>query len=420
MKYYVFFTAGINELGGIQAYVAGKARFLEQSGWTVFAFFYGKAINVPIKSLEKYKNGGLLHGMPWNVSRIEKYLVIRSILNTIGKIRKEDEIIIESHDCNTAPWGELVAKRLNAKHITALLSERYTGPDRCYIDKLDFYRFKLERKELPFNPQRAKLLFGDESFAQKYETRLFRIDEDPVQDVDSPLIDSIPHNDWNIGYIGRAEKDYLPNIIDGVCEFAKNHPDHIIQFIIIGDFSCRREYYNEKSNGIDNLKLIELGNQFPLPRCYFDKVDVVIAGSGSARCSVYEGKLTLIADANNFLCNGLLGYDTKNSIRADADTVQMSFAEGLERALVLKTYKDMTFDYPQKPGVAECVKQNFEFIATSDQSKRYYSEKELCKGKKKKIGIKAFIKLFLDCYFPKTYKRIMQKRQRKREKEANK
>lgn len=417
MKKYVFMTCNLHTLGGMQTYVAGKAKYLEEIGWEVYALFPGdNAANCSITSLNKYVDGGFfwLNYLPCQIRNFTRKILLKQVANFLGDPKGSDEVIIESHNDRMAPWGELLAKRLNAKHITALLNEIYVGPNKHYREYIDFYRFKLERKELPFGGSKAKHLFDDETLAQKYETRRFAIDEDPVQDVDSPLIDSIKHDDWNIGHIGRAAKRHVPVIIDGICEFAKNHPDHHIQFINIGDFSSRKEYYDERSKGIDNLTLVELGNQSPIPRCFFKKVDVIIAASGSARCSVYEGISVLVPNAKDSSCAGLLGYETKLSVIRDASETQMSFAEGLERTLVMKVYEDMTFDYPPKPGVAECVKQNFEFIETSEQTKQYYPESKLCKGKKVKLNSKFVFRSFVQCYFPKTYERILERKRNKR------
>ena len=414
MNTYIFITYNIHNGGGGQAYVSAKAGYLKRLGWRVVVLFYGsKEKGCVIKDLDEYVAGGytLLWTVPWKINRLVRNDFLRKIIKEHSlkkcKKNKSDYIIIESHDSSTAPWGELLAKRLNAKHITPLLNESYDGPARFYKEKLDFYEFKLKRRELPFNLKKSRLLFGDDSYYEKYGDNAFRIDEDPVRDISAPDIDLISHNDWNVGYVGRASKGYLPNIIDGICDFSKKHADHHIQFIVIGDFECRRDYFKQKSSGISNLTLIELSNRFPLPRSFFKKVDVVIAGSGSARCSIKEGVPVLVADAGNFLCNGRLGFDTLQSVFKDDDTKQMSYSDGLERLFVLNSYRGMHNKYLPGPGVEECTKQNFDFIEASSQSKKYYSERKLCKPINKRLGIKTYIKIELGFHFPKLYKRLV-------------
>ena len=41
MKRYIFLTANIHPIGGMQNYVAGKAAYLEKNGWKVTVFFWG-------------------------------------------------------------------------------------------------------------------------------------------------------------------------------------------------------------------------------------------------------------------------------------------------------------------------------------------------------------------------------------------
>lgn len=59
-KIYVFFTAAIIPIGGMQMYTAGKAKYLEKLGWKVYIFVPESKYNVPIiPTVDKYlKIGG--------------------------------------------------------------------------------------------------------------------------------------------------------------------------------------------------------------------------------------------------------------------------------------------------------------------------------------------------------------------------
>lgn len=377
MKKYIFFSScDIHDMGGLPLYYLGKAKYLEENGWKVFVFFPGK--NTPdcaISQLNKYVNDNLTWPEDnWRNSKDYINDYINLLVDRIGKRKFGDEIIIETYDYWTSPWVELLAKKLKAKHIIVLLNECKESDINSFRDDVDFYLFKYKRHEFfgNFNIQRA-IFEGYLPLNNDEDHIPFLIDEDPVQNVNNPIIDSISHDDWNIAYIGRTNKMYLPNIIEGVCEFAKNHNNHQIQFIVLGDFNCCKELYSEKSAGIDNLLLVELGDQFPIPKNFFKKLDVVIAGAGSARCSVYEGVPTLLADAANYMCNGLLGYETIQSGYADADTNQGSFSDGLERALVQKVHLNKRNVFPPKVGVEDCCKQNFKVIYDSSKRKKYYN-----------------------------------------------
>ena len=408
MKKYIFFsTCDLHDMGGSLLYYLGKTEYLERHGWEVIMFHPGNNIpNCAIKELNKYVDGSLKWpGNEWRYSKSFREKYFKELIKRIG-YRVNDEIIFETHDFWTSPWVELLALRVKAKHIIKQLNEWTDQARGCFEKDRDFYEFKLQRRELFSSIRTLKIIFGEKRDLKKEDSIPFRLNENPVRDVDCLLINEMPYCDLTIGYIGRAKKRYLPNIIDGVCDFAQRHSDKKILFVTLGDFSCRKDYYVEKSKDISNLALYELGDMFPIPRSLFGKVNVVIAGSGSARCSVEEGALTLVADVKNYLCNGLLGYETQNSVYQDESTIQSDFSEGLERTLIEKVYNNLSFNYNRCPSVEECCEQNFKVIKESNQSKEYYSERKLCKFALK-THIKRFILSFLSHFLPKTSKHII-------------
>lgn len=375
MNKYVFFsTCDIHDMGGVPYYYRGKAQYLESQGWKVLIFHPGNdESNCLVPFLNKYVTEGSLK---WPTDDIYISPSYRNhFMNSLAKrIQSQDDqtIILETHDYWTSPWVELLARKIHAKHIILELNELTEDSAQYYQRYMDFYLFKLRRKEHFCIEKIFKSIYHGIDSVTYNNALQFELDEDPVSDVENKAIEEIKHNDWNIGYIGRANKGYVPNIIDGVCRFAERHTDHEIQFVVVGNFSCRKELFDTRAEGINNIKLIELGDLSPLPKRYFSKVDVVIGGSGSARCSVYEGKLTLVADAQNYLCNGLLGYETQMSVYHDSYAEQTSFDVGLEKALVQQVYRNMHFRFSPKKSVEECCKQNLEAVAASDQTKKYY------------------------------------------------
>ena len=66
MKRYIFLTANIHPIGGMQNYVAGKAAYLEKNGWKVTVFFWGDNKGTcAMTSMNKYLSGGMTElGMP--------------------------------------------------------------------------------------------------------------------------------------------------------------------------------------------------------------------------------------------------------------------------------------------------------------------------------------------------------------------
>lgn len=383
-KIYILVTGDIHPIGGMQLLASGKAEVLEEQGWRVIMFFptheNGSCV---IETLNKYVSGGFteLTLPPYKWTPSTRKRVIRKMCELIGPISADDKIIIESHSDRTSQWGEILAAKINAKHMLFLCNETYRGKDKYYVENLDYYDFKHKRKEVAGEVDDIFFrLFENYKTVDPNETNIFWYDENPVRNVNNEKVNAIQKSDWNIGYIGRMEKGYVPNIIKSVAMFAKRHEDKQIQFVIVGDISSRKQLMEEILSEIHNLKITALGDVVPIPSSLFRKLDVVIGGSGSAKCAVYEGVYTIIADAANFQSNGVFGYDTDDYLY-HGENEQTSFDESLEKVLVRKEYDGKEPNLPPYIGPKECTMQNFELIEASVQTLEYYPEERLCSVK---------------------------------------
>ena len=381
---YIIITGDIHPIGGMQLLTSGKAEVLENLGWEVYVFFptheSGKCV---LPYLDKYNEGGFfeLTLPPYKWTKTTREKVFARMRCIIGACKNDEQIIIESHSDRTSQWGEILASRVNAKHMLFLCNEIYRGKGKYYLENLDFYDFKHRRKELA--GEMADILFKlFEGYKQIHEDEIyiFKYDENPVRDVINEKIDSIERYDWNICYIGRSQKGYFPNIIQGVADFSRNHSEKEIQLIFVGDISERRKKIHSVLGSIGNLKLTPLGDVAPIPKELFKKVDVVIAGSGSAKCAAYEGTYTIIADASNFFANGVLGYDTNDELYHSHGN-QVAFDSALEKVLVDRAYDLKNNILPPYKGPKECTEQNFELIEKSCNFLEFYPEEKLCAPK---------------------------------------
>jgi hypothetical protein len=385
-------------MGGGQCYMAGKAKYLESQGWNVVVLHSGfyKGQKSPFEFLNRYihQNTPEIGYHAFEMPRVVLDYMVRKIMRTIGDVSNSDEIIIETHNSTTAVWGELVANKLGAKHVNVCMNENYRGKRACYEKKIEFFKFKFFRGEIGGNADVEQRLFDGYLKVDESNAVEWIIDEDPVQDYDNAAVNAIVKQDWNICYLGRGDKPYVKNILLGIGEFASRHKNKKIQFINVGSACVDNSgIINDISAKNSNLTISDLGNQTPLPRSLYSKIDVMIAGSGSARCSVEEGALTLVADTETCQCNGLLGYETTNSIYKEGNYVESSFADALTRVLVDQVQNKLVFNYPPKKGVAYCTKQNFEMIAKSTQTKEYYPMDKLLEGSKSwKTAIKYIVR----------------------------
>ena len=383
MKHYIFLQRVIGS-GGVQCYIAAKTRYLEENGWHVVVIGDNNP-NTPQLCMLPYLNKFIPNGNLYTYEHPDKLpywlvnRVTRKMCETVGHVAAGEEVLIESWNSSTAMWGELLAKRLHGRHLFWTANEYYRTPGNQYEPQMDFYLFKMRRGEILTSIDCVNRLFAGYKQYAKGDFIEFYMTEDPIQDVHFDKVDNLEKKDWNICYIGRSNKPYVPNIIKGVVDFANRHQDLQVQLILVGDASSQNELLNAIK--CENLIITKLGNLFPIPR----KVDVVIAGSGSARHSVDEGALVVSTDVDTCRSHGILGYDTLDSISAQNpnadDLLDLSFEDALERALITKEWLNKPFVWKKMPGIKECIKRQKDIISKATSDLEYYNERKLLSGK---------------------------------------
>lgn len=388
MKYYIFLTSSIKGVGGNQCYIAAKAKHLENNGWIIHVFnpsYHSKKIKCPIDYMNKYLDDTIetLGVSPYKNPKILVDWTLKKMVKRLGHIEIDDEIIVESHDDTSSQWGELFASHIHARHYIYLMTEVYRGKGKSYLEKMPFYEFKYQRKEIlgclmTFN----RLFEGIRTISINDIPGSLVLNEAPIQDIPNEKIRAIRRKDYNICYIGRGTKPYVQNIIQDVGLFANNHKNSTVQLLIVGDCACHTNLLSNIISDNENLNCVELGLLHPIPLSLYQKVDVVIAGSGSARHSAEAGALVIVADPETKLSNGLLGYETLNSVFQDKDSVVSSFKDALERTLVDKCYIGKQNRFVSEPTVEECTRRNFKLYSFSDRTFNYYDSNELLNGRK--------------------------------------
>ena len=373
--------------GGIQCYLASKAKYLESIGWHVVVFSDNNPASKDrclIDHLNKYlPNGNPFLGVhPNKLPSLIIKNTIESLVSRIGIIAEDDEIVIESCDDITAVWGELLASRIKARHFFWAANEHFRGGGKHYEDFIDFFMFKMDRGEVFASIQSANRLFEGFRTYKNGDFEEYPFTEDPILDIFCPRIASLTKKDYSICYIGRSRKPYFPSIVNGVKSFSNNHPEKGIQFVIVGEVTNERR--SVLDHHLPNLSIVELGNLFPLPRMLYSKVDVVIAGSGSARHSMDEGALVITADPEKCLSHGLLGYDTNESIYENSESseqcLNISFSDALERALVKQTWRIQQNIWKRSMSVGECTAAQLKIIDNANKECIYYDLKRLVGG----------------------------------------
>ena len=373
MKYYIFFCYS-ETIGGGQIYENSKACWLEKNGWIPVVFtashdyriFKFKKREIPWKNLKRFsKLNSVFFSMPpecWPPKQVEKVLDrVEALID-----RNAEQIIIESHTDYWAEWAEMLAKRLSAKNFCFLLDELLEQ----YGAK-EFLYFKYLRGEVAGIHQTSmqRLFAGYKDISVGDDSVLRAANYGSVADVESKEIENMQKCDYNIAYVGRY-KQYMENIVKGVIAFAKDYADKTINFVILGGGS---ELNVKKYCPPNNILITQLGFMTPIPKSFFKKVDVIIAGAGCAFISAYQNVPVIVADAGTQLANGILGYTTDSLLFSQDKPT--SFDEALKSVLIERIHKNMNFSLPfinTAETVDVAYQAHLDFINKSNQEKNYF------------------------------------------------
>lgn len=272
-----------NIVAGGPIYNSNKIKFLKDNGWNVIVFPTDSG-DVLIKTLEEY-NSNPCEFLCFSPYILGKRKTNHFIEYMAKKIPKFDEAIIETGTDYTALWGELLAKKIGARHIVMFLDETN---ERVNNFSASFYEFKYQRDELYSISEKSILhIFSPYFKITNPERNVWEAHcSNSVAEIDSNLVDSLPNADYMIGSIGRLDKTFVPNIIKGVCLFADEHKDNKIGLCLFG--GADKKYINQIYETINVHKNIEVfisGYIWPIPQNIFSKFDVFISGAGSAYVS---------------------------------------------------------------------------------------------------------------------------------------
>lgn len=376
MKTYIIFCY-CSTTGGGQNYVNSKVLFLEEQGWNVIVIEpIGTRRNktIPWPNLKKYGKYQLkyINNYPdfWGRS-----IVNRTIDKIVSWVPENSEVIIESHTDFWACWGELLAKQLQGKNFCYLLDEQL---EHC--KHKDFLYYKYLRGEIAsIHETSIKRLF--ENYATIDDSAdyfLSAVVNGSVEDVTDKDIAGIRKSEWSIGYIGR-KKQYTDQIKTDILKFAVEYPEKEIDIIVLGDIG-NIDIFNKTKN----IRVVQLGFKTPIPRQYFSKVDVVIAGSGCAELSYRQGVPTIVADAGTCKSIGILGYTTGSFMFATGNT--HSYIDDLVSVFDTKEYLNGHVEVVVDNNQVDNYKKCFDMIEKSNSCKEYYTFKN-----RLKFGVKDYL-----------------------------
>lgn len=329
MKTYIFLTFTIGSFTGGPIYIRNKVLFLKGQGWNVMVFDSKTNRNNQkiIKELLEYKQNRIpeLFYYPSWFNKIQRDKTLNTILTSIPE---SEEYVVESNSLILGAWGELLAKKLNAKHILFSIGEH----NRAYTkDEYDFLKYKAERNELfSIFPEAYKTIFEKFDIVGDPNDHVWNANVDvPVEDVYIKELEEIGTSSVNIGYFGRY-KPFMDKVLADVNSFAFENKGLEINLIVQGIGSLDDRLLELLKS--PNIKICCINSSYPLPKSFFDKCNVIFATSGCARIAYETGAKVVGMDVKQLKPLGVVGYDT----------VVYTYAE--EGQILTKTCKDYLYD----------------------------------------------------------------------------
>ena len=322
MQKYIILTPVIGGMGGAQMFVFNKAKYLVELGWDVVICYTAK-IPVLIEGLSEY-NSVFVPELAYGI----KTYTTTQVKNIITKICDQihvglqDNIVIESHLCYLAFWGEAIAEKLRGKHVLNFLEE---DVPLFSSKELSFFEYKLKRWEcINAAEQSLKRLFKEkfkDEYNQYNHTTTFYCSNVTSDEIDDSKIIIPDSSTFNILSVGRLNKQYIQTMITELYDFAVANNTQNIAIVFVGgspDGSIER-YISSKFSILKNVKLYFQGYMFPIPLRVIKCADVAICTSNSVLVSYEQGVPTIAVDANDNYAIGIYGVNTQNSVFRESE-----------------------------------------------------------------------------------------------------
>ena len=311
MKKYVFITQSISGITGNQRYVNNKCKYLRENGWEVIVLWDYNITPVQLENVKcfddiKYIHHELKFYPSWFTER-GRNKVLDKLVTIIGEA---DQIVIESNKLELGAWGELLAKRLQCKHINFVTTEKLKIRNKSTFD---FCYTKLQKSEFfTITESAVRHLFSNFCTIEHPENYYWSaMPGVEVKEYSFPVFDNMPKADYTIASFGRR-KGYFPYMLKELNQFFSQHLDKSFNVFFLGGLSDENEIQcNLTSN---NINLVIYPEEVKIvPQQIFTKSDVVIASAGCAWLSANNGCKTISMDVNRKVPLGLLLYTTLES-----------------------------------------------------------------------------------------------------------
>lgn len=411
MKTYIFITRSICKIGGSYQYILNKTLFLEKRGWKVIVFS-GLRGDILLKDFQKYKK--YVYTPLYYTPDCSRKSIVKETLNNLVKdidCIGGEECVIESNYCLSAVWAELLAARINCRHLAFLLQEKHQYDDNMS----NFLRFKYNRHELAgIVEDSITQMFNDKTVEKRRDTCITAY----CTNVISECVDDYSHvlqerADCTIGYFGRLVKPCVPSIVKGICSYVNKNKDLYFNVVFVGGSTVRgkEEIIRDDFRCFENVNLIFTGNVYPLPLSFARKFNVFISTSGAAVSTFMANIPTVMVNPVSGQPVGVIGLDYDLAEKTMYNSSSDLTIEGcIEKAIKQKDrirFKNGFGDEYYKKMDAEFERQ-LSFVNIAKEN-GYYDETLLLKLKMPLIRFKLLHR-FVGCLFGADMHEIILKR----------
>lgn len=311
MKKYVFITQSISGITGNQRYVNNKCKLLREDGWEVVVLWNYNIAPVQLEHIRCFDNEKYIHHelkfYPSWYTKKQRNIIIDRLANVVGEA---EQIVIESNKLELGAWGELLAQKLNCKHINFVTSEGISINNKSTFD---FCYSKLLRNEFfTITESAVKHLFSNYAAIEHPENYFWSATQGvDVEEYPFPEFDEQPLSDYIITSFGRR-KEFFPYMLSELNLFISRHQNKTFNLFFLGEINNDVEIRN--SLALPNVHLSIYPKEVTvIPSQVFSKSDIVIATAGCAYLSAIHGAKTISMDVNRNVPLGLYMYTTLES-----------------------------------------------------------------------------------------------------------
>lgn len=305
-RHYIILGSTAGGVSGGIIYHRNKLIFMRQKGWYSHILSTEKG-KIQVGGLSQFVLGTypflkqFPNSFPSSILSQNLNIVVEALLNL-----KSGELVIESSTEVTAVWGELMAARIQCKHVVVYINES----SLCMKPSLaSFFKFKFDRKELACISDKHMI-----SIFSNY----WNVNENNAVSLSCACSNSLQYcnsiyNDLSfdgnvVGYIGRIDKPFFGQMYQEIENFCLLHSEKSYNLVIFGGSSQKIaiERLEKRCSKIPNLSLVLTGFIYPIPFAATQKIDVFFACAGSSSVAFKTGKPTVDIDSVSYCISGVL------------------------------------------------------------------------------------------------------------------